>query len=425
MTRDERMVIMKYTYKITASLLAALMMAGTAVAVPAADIGFGTSVSAAYNTYAYATNISYKLYNSCVKATWKAVTPCTYYLIQVCDENANIISTSYANASETSIVIPYTQLPLNADVNGRLLDTRYTLSVIGIYGNGINEGDLVPFVDSTAMFTVKPDMSSYEAYGKPENLTASCTNSSITLTWTNPVASSNKAYVDTFRVRLTDSRGNVVALSDTTKNTITINKLLYNNTYTATVTNTTYSAAASITVNVKAAANAANTDDSNYDTMKPANKPNKPSSKPSTSTSTDTIASQAKLAAPKNVKAKSGTNKITLSWSKVKGADGYRIYMYDEAKGKYVRYKTVTGTKCTVTGIIGDKDYKFRVAAVVYNSSTRKYDAGKASSPVTARCAYHKITKYPINISGLSQKCGSPFLLRYHQKDLFALFFSW
>ncbi len=387
MTRDERMVIMKYTYKITASLLAALMMAGTAVAVPAADIGFGTSVSAAYNTYAYATNISYKLYNSCVKATWKAVTPCTYYLIQVCDENANIISTSYANASETSIVIPYTQLPLNADVNGRLLDTRYTLSVIGIYGNGINEGDLVPFVDSTAMFTVKPDMSSYEAYGKPENLTASCTNSSITLTWTNPVASSNKAYVDTFRVRLTDSRGNVVAFSDTTKNTITINKLLYNNTYTATVTNTTYSAAASITVNVKAAANAANTDDSNYDTMKPANKPNKPSSKPSTSTSTDTIASQAKLAAPKNVKAKSGTNKITLSWSKVKGADGYRIYMYDEAKGKYVRYKTVTGTKCTVTGIIGDKDYKFRVAAVVYNSSTRKYDAGKASSPVTARCA--------------------------------------
>lgn len=64
MIRDERMVIMKYTYKITASLLAALMMAGTAVAVPAADFGFGTSVSAAYNTYAYATNISYKLYNS-------------------------------------------------------------------------------------------------------------------------------------------------------------------------------------------------------------------------------------------------------------------------------------------------------------------------------------------------------------------------
>ncbi len=51
------------------------MMAGTAVAVSAADFGFGTSVSAAYNTYAYATNISYKLYNSCVKATWKAVTP--------------------------------------------------------------------------------------------------------------------------------------------------------------------------------------------------------------------------------------------------------------------------------------------------------------------------------------------------------------
>ena len=40
-----------------------------------------------------------------------------------------------------------------------------------------------------------------------------------------------------------------------------------------------------------------------------------------------------------------------------------------------------------IDGIIGDKDYKFRVAAVVYNSSTRKYDAGKASSPVTARCA--------------------------------------
>ena len=134
--------------------------------------------------------------------------------------------------------------------------------------------------------------------------------------------------------------------------------------------------------------------------MKPANKPNKPSSKPSTSTSTDTIASQAKLAAPKNVKAKSGTNKITLSWSKVKGADGYTqtigltdVVIYNVladgtvVKADAVRYKTVKGTKCTVTGIIGDKDYKFRVAAVVYNSSTRKYDAGKASSPVTARCA--------------------------------------
>ncbi len=45
--------------------------------------------------------------------------------------------------------------------------------------------------------------------------------------------------------------------------------------------------------------------------------------------------------------------------------------MYDEAKGKYVRYKTVKGTKCTVTGIIVEKDYYFIVAAVAYYTSTR------------------------------------------------------
>ncbi len=42
-----------------------------------------------------------------------------------------------------------------------------------------------------------------------------------------------------------------------------------------------------------------------------------------------------KLAKPTKIKTKTSDDKITLSWAKVKGADAYSIYRYDNAKKKY------------------------------------------------------------------------------------------
>lgn len=54
---------------------------------------------------------------------------------------------------------------------------------------------------------------------------------------------------------------------------------------------------------------------------------------------------------------------ITLAWSKVTGATGYRIYRYDTAAKKYVAVKTLTGTSLKVSGLKGGTDYKFKINA--------------------------------------------------------------
>ncbi len=368
---------MKFKAKITASFLAAAMIAGTAMAVPSQSDYFGTSVSA-YSTYSYASGISYKLYNTCVRVTWSSVSPCGYYLIQVCNGDGDVVNTFYGQSKDTVIVIPYTAIPMDSDESGRFVDTKCSISIIGIYGSNVNESNLIPFIDSSSTFTVKPDMSGYEAYGKPQELSASCTDSSMTLSWKNSAVNIT-GYSDIYNVKLMDSRGNIVYNSDTDKNSVKINKLLYNNTYTVTVTNKTYNASSSIRVTVKDTSKTET--NSGYNTIVSTVGSN------SSTASTSTAASDSKLAAPKNLKALSGEDKITLTWSKVSGADAYRVYIFDEAKRKYVRYKTVKGTKCTVTDIVGDKTYKFRVAGAVYNESTGKYTSGKACAPVSARCS--------------------------------------
>lgn len=379
---------MKYTSKITASLLAALMIAGTATAVPSQTDWFGTSVSAAYTTYTYVDDISCKLYNTCVRVTWTGVSPCSYYLVQLCNGDGSVVNSFYAQAKSTTIVIPYTAIPMDADEYGRLKDTKCSVSIIGIYGNNVNESDIVPYIVSSATFTVKPDMSGYEAYGKPQDLSASCTDNSMTITWKNSALTGdiyydynkkyNSNYNDVFNVKVLDSRGKTVYNSDTKTMSVTINKLLYNNTYTVTVTNKTYNASSSIKATVKSPDKKDN--NNGHDVLYNSNTNNNNSA-------SSTVSSSTKLPAPKNLKAKSGDEKIVLTWSKVSGADAYRVYIFDEAKGKYVRYKTVKGTKCTLTDLVGDKEYKFRVAGAVYNKSTKKYTSGKACAPVTARYA--------------------------------------
>lgn len=89
------------------------------------------------------------------------------------------------------------------------------------------------------------------------------------------------------------------------------------------------------------------------------------------------------LAAPTGIKSTKTKNTVTLTWNAISGADAYRVYIYDSSKGKYVKYKDVSGTKCTISGLASGTTYKFKVAAL--EEVKGKYKAGKSSKPVSVK----------------------------------------
>ncbi|MCM1328941.1 MAG: fibronectin type III domain-containing protein [Ruminococcus sp.] len=94
-------------------------------------------------------------------------------------------------------------------------------------------------------------------------------------------------------------------------------------------------------------------------------------------------AAESKLAAPKNVKIKAGSGKVTITWDKVKGADVYGVYQYDAKTKKYKRCKLVESEKAIITGLKNGTTYKFKVAAGKENDDTYSY--GTLSAAVSAK----------------------------------------
>ncbi len=65
-------------------------------------------------------------------------------------------------------------------------------------------------------------------------------------------------------------------------------------------------------------------------------------------------------------KTSSSATSVKLTWSAVKGADGYRVYKYNASTKKYVKYKDVLTASCTVTGLKASTTYKFKITPLKF-----------------------------------------------------------
>lgn len=76
-------------------------------------------------------------------------------------------------------------------------------------------------------------------------------------------------------------------------------------------------------------------------------------------------------AATKTVKAASADNTVTLAWSKVAGASGYRVFLYNNG---WKAVKTTAGTSCVISGLTAGTNYTFAIRP--YVSVARPYVIG-------------------------------------------------
>ena len=74
------------------------------------------------------------------------------------------------------------------------------------------------------------------------------------------------------------------------------------------------------------------------------------------------------------------TKTATLSWNKVSGATGYRVYKYDAEANEWVKVKTLTSTSCQINSMKSGTDYTFRVRA--YKKLNGRVLFGSASTSI-------------------------------------------
>ena len=90
-----------------------------------------------------------------------------------------------------------------------------------------------------------------------------------------------------------------------------------------------------------------------------------------------------KLPVPQNIKCTSTVHSIKITWDYIDGADAYRIYLLNNHTNKYEKYKSVTGTVCTIKDLESDSKYKIKIAALV--KSDKKYTEQTLSKTITVK----------------------------------------
>lgn len=94
-----------------------------------------------------------------------------------------------------------------------------------------------------------------------------------------------------------------------------------------------------------------------------------------------------------------GESFITISWDEVDGANGYRIYKYNEDTGSYEVISDVTGANTyTVEGLESAREYCFKVKAYKDIDSKKLWG--------TASAGYKEVTK-PVKVQNLTSPASS------------------
>lgn len=97
-----------------------------------------------------------------------------------------------------------------------------------------------------------------------------------------------------------------------------------------------------------------------------------------------------------------GTNKIKISWDKVKGATNYEVYVKSNLAGDaYKLYKKTTGTECTVKGLSEDS-YSYQVLAYKVSGGVKQYYVSSSGTMYKSLYAPEnvRITKRKVAASG-------------------------
>ena len=84
---------------------------------------------------------------------------------------------------------------------------------------------------------------------------------------------------------------------------------------------------------------------------------------------------------------------IKLTWSKVKNADGYEVYRYENAKGCWTKIKTVKKTTYTLTNMLEGEKVKIRVRAYKKTKSGNEYGKYSGVLSFKTKDMYTKIYK--------------------------------
>lgn len=111
------------------------------------------------------------------------------------------------------------------------------------------------------------------------------------------------------------------------------------------------------------------------------------------------------LPAPSGFRYERTSNSIKLSWNAVKGADMYRVYIYNTETKKYAKYKDTKSPSCTVTGLEANTSYRFRVTSYDKDGNG-KYTKGKSSKAITlTTLKKEKHLKFTAKKSSLRSYC--------------------
>lgn len=95
------------------------------------------------------------------------------------------------------------------------------------------------------------------------------------------------------------------------------------------------------------------------------------------------------------LKAETTTSSVKLTWSSVKNATGYQVYMYNTSKKKWEKKKSLTGTSYTLKKLKSASEYKFKVRAC--NSKDPKAVFGSFSSEVLATTRPQSVKNVKLN----------------------------